>query len=368
MGRNTVLGSLALLLSLSASNAAAQWSSRDYVDEFTDEVSIRTFSPDYVVGIIGIPSTRELYAHFRAEPDETIAPPHTAFDVKLRVDKRVALDLSAYTYANFYDSGYVLLSEAQATVLITDYALGNSVVLRYTVNGHAKTARTSLEGSRGALEQTLHRCSLSDSERVDYDIRVAELEIEALTRELAIKEAEQAAWEAVEAEKAAAAREAAATEREKRERAAREAAELKALRLAEMEAARQERIRAAQEAERAAREAAKLAAVPTAEELTRKRERQHRQLQLRYVAAIKQKVSRNWRIPPGYDNAEFDCTVRIRQGSDGTVLDTVVESCKEGSPALRTSIANAVWASSPLPSTPDRSIFERSIRLYFNPH
>lgn len=137
-----------------------------------------------------------------------------------------------------------MLSEAQATVLITDYALGNSVVLRYTVNGHAKTARTSLEGSRGALEQTLHRCSLSDSERVDYDIRVAELEVEALTRELAIKEAEQAAWEAVEAEKAAAAREAAATEREKRERAAREAAELEALRLAEMEAARQERIRA----------------------------------------------------------------------------------------------------------------------------
>ena len=134
-----------------------------------------------------------------------------------------------------------------------------------------------------------------------------------------------------------------------RERAARRAEQAEAKRLADAEAAR---AAAAAEAEQDRR-------------IALQRQRQLRQLQGRYLTAIRQKIERNWRKPPGA--RDIDCTVLVKQGTDGTVLDVSVESCAGGSAALRNSVANAVWASSPLPAAPDRAIFERQVRFFFRP-
>ena len=90
------------------------------------------------------------------------------------------------------------------------------------------------------------------------------------------------------------------------------------------------------------------------------------QLRNRYFTAIKQKVERNWRIPPGF-SGKVDCIVRAIQSSRGEVNNVFIEQCVDDSDALRKSIIEAVKAASPLPTVPDPRLFDSRLKFYFRP-
>ena len=96
------------------------------------------------------------------------------------------------------------------------------------------------------------------------------------------------------------------------------------------------------------------------------RQRRLAQMRKRYFTAIRQRVERNWRRPSGtYGNV--NCTVSIVQSAAGEVLQVSDVDCNGNNPRLQSSISNAVIASSPLPVAPDRRLFDRRVKFYFNP-
>jgi colicin import membrane protein len=84
-----------------------------------------------------------------------------------------------------------------------------------------------------------------------------------------------------------------------------------------------------------------------------------------YIALIEQKVVRNWNRPPSA-RAGLECSVRVTQTPDGTVLKVQIDQCN-GDEAVRQSIEAAVMRASPLPPPPDPRLFERNLVLVFKP-
>ncbi|HVA54355.1 MAG TPA: cell envelope integrity protein TolA [Gammaproteobacteria bacterium] len=84
-----------------------------------------------------------------------------------------------------------------------------------------------------------------------------------------------------------------------------------------------------------------------------------------WAALITQKIENNWVKPPtAPDNLK--CIVDVQQVPGGTVTNATVGVCN-GDDAVRQSIVNAVYQSSPLPPPPDPSIFDRSLTITFCP-
>ncbi len=84
------------------------------------------------------------------------------------------------------------------------------------------------------------------------------------------------------------------------------------------------------------------------------REEQFAREGMSVMAAIKNKVNDNWVYMPGAVEKGLKCAVRVRLGSNGTVLlANVVKS--SGDAAFDRSVETAVWKSEPLPmpTTPE---------------
>ena len=84
-----------------------------------------------------------------------------------------------------------------------------------------------------------------------------------------------------------------------------------------------------------------------------------------WAALITQKIENNWVKPPtAPDNLK--CTLRVNQVPGGTVTNVQVDICN-GDDAVRQSIVNAVYQSSPLPPPPGPIDFEHELDIKFCP-
>ena len=84
-----------------------------------------------------------------------------------------------------------------------------------------------------------------------------------------------------------------------------------------------------------------------------------------YRTLLIQTIERNWNRPPSA-RAGLECTLYVTQATGGTVLDVKIGPCN-GDQAVRESVANAVYRSSPLPAPRDARAFERRLVMVFKP-
>ena len=84
-----------------------------------------------------------------------------------------------------------------------------------------------------------------------------------------------------------------------------------------------------------------------------------------YRALLVQTIERNWIRPPSA-RAGLECTLYVTQATGGTVLDVKIGECN-GDQAVRESVANAVYRSTPLPAPRDARAFERRLVIVFKP-
>jgi outer membrane biosynthesis protein TonB len=84
-----------------------------------------------------------------------------------------------------------------------------------------------------------------------------------------------------------------------------------------------------------------------------------------YRTLLIQTIERNWNRPPSA-RAGLECTLSVTQATGGTVLDVKIGDCN-GDQAVRESVANAVYRSSPLPAPRDARAFERRLVIVFKP-
>jgi colicin import membrane protein len=84
-----------------------------------------------------------------------------------------------------------------------------------------------------------------------------------------------------------------------------------------------------------------------------------------YRAMLIQTIERNWNKPPSA-RAGLECTLHVTQAPGGTVVDVKIGDCN-GDQAVRESVANAVYRSSPLPAPSDPRAFERRLVMVFKP-
>ena len=84
-----------------------------------------------------------------------------------------------------------------------------------------------------------------------------------------------------------------------------------------------------------------------------------------YRTLLIQTIERNWNRPPSA-RAGLECTLYVTQATGGTVLDVKIGACN-GDQAVRESVANAVYRSSPLPAPRDARAFQRRLVIVFKP-
>ena len=84
-----------------------------------------------------------------------------------------------------------------------------------------------------------------------------------------------------------------------------------------------------------------------------------------YIFQIENKIERSWERPlsarPG-----LDCVVNVVQNVAGEVMSATVQSCN-GDEAVRRSIERAVVQASPLPKPANPALFQRNLRVRFQP-
>ncbi|HWJ05011.1 MAG TPA: cell envelope integrity protein TolA [Steroidobacteraceae bacterium] len=84
-----------------------------------------------------------------------------------------------------------------------------------------------------------------------------------------------------------------------------------------------------------------------------------------YRSLLTQTIERNWNRPPSA-RAGLKCTLYVTQAPGGTVTEVRIGECN-GDEAVRESIANAVYRSSPLPAPRDPRAFQRQLVMNFEP-
>jgi colicin import membrane protein len=84
-----------------------------------------------------------------------------------------------------------------------------------------------------------------------------------------------------------------------------------------------------------------------------------------YRTLLTQTIERNWNKPPSA-RAGLECTLDVTQLAGGVVTDVKVGACN-GDQAVRDSIVNAVYKSSPLPAPRDPRAFARKLVIVFKP-
>jgi colicin import membrane protein len=84
-----------------------------------------------------------------------------------------------------------------------------------------------------------------------------------------------------------------------------------------------------------------------------------------YIALLQQTIERNWIRPPSA-KAGLKCTLYVTQATGGTVIEVTIGECN-GDQAVRESVTNAVYRSSPLPAPRDPRAFDRRLVIVFTP-
>jgi colicin import membrane protein len=84
-----------------------------------------------------------------------------------------------------------------------------------------------------------------------------------------------------------------------------------------------------------------------------------------YRTLLIQTIERNWNKPASA-RAGLVCTLNVTQAPGGTVVDVTIGDCN-GDEAVRQSVVNAVYRSSPLPPPRDSRAFERRLVIVFKP-
>ena len=84
-----------------------------------------------------------------------------------------------------------------------------------------------------------------------------------------------------------------------------------------------------------------------------------------WTTQIKAKIERNWLKPPSA-RPGLDCVLYVTQVPGGEVVSVKLDTCN-GDQAVRESIEAAVYRASPLPPPPDPALFDRTLRMHFNP-
>jgi len=84
-----------------------------------------------------------------------------------------------------------------------------------------------------------------------------------------------------------------------------------------------------------------------------------------WAALITQKIENNW-IKSATAPENLKCILKVQEVPGGTVTNVQVGECN-GDDAVRQSIVNAVYQSSPLPPPPDPSVFDRNLTITFCP-
>jgi colicin import membrane protein len=84
-----------------------------------------------------------------------------------------------------------------------------------------------------------------------------------------------------------------------------------------------------------------------------------------YRTLLIQTIERNWNKPASA-RAGLVCTLNVTQAPGGTVTNVTIGDCN-GDEAVRQSVINAVYRSSPLPPPRDARAFERRLVIVFKP-
>jgi len=107
----------------------------------------------------------------------------------------------------------------------------------------------------------------------------------------------------------------------------------------------------------------------TAEEQFQKaaRQRQLNTMLSQYIGAISNKIQSRWRKPAVVENQNVYCIVYVEQALGGYIQTVDVRKCVGGDEQLRKSVEEAVWKSDPLPSPPDAELFQRELKITFEP-
>jgi colicin import membrane protein len=162
--------------------------------------------------------------------------------------------------------------------------------------------------------------------------------------------------------------------------AAQQRADAEAQRKAAADAERQEEAEAKAAAEQAARqqqekeEAARVAKLKAEREAALRRELALEEegeavaqsgVVDEYRALLVQTIERNWNRPPTA-KAGLECTLYVTQATGGTVIDVKIGDCNADD-AVRESVTNAVYRSSPLPAPRDSRAFQRQLVIVFKP-
>lgn len=85
----------------------------------------------------------------------------------------------------------------------------------------------------------------------------------------------------------------------------------------------------------------------------------------RYHRLIQQKIQRNWRQPVKAGNMPR-CEVNVIQGPGGVILDVTFGKCP-GTREYRLSVEAAVLKSDPLPTPAEQGLFDRNLKIFFEP-
>lgn len=107
----------------------------------------------------------------------------------------------------------------------------------------------------------------------------------------------------------------------------------------------------------------------TAEEQFQKaaRQRQLNTMLSQYIGAISNRIQSRWRKPAVMENQNVYCIVYVEQALGGYIQTVDVRKCIGGDEQLRKSVEEAVWKSDPLPSPPDAELFQRELKITFEP-
>ncbi len=90
------------------------------------------------------------------------------------------------------------------------------------------------------------------------------------------------------------------------------------------------------------------------------------ELQVRYVAAIRQSIETNWLRPASAAN--LDCELVVLQQPGGEVVHTRFDASCDADKATLTSLKAAVQRASPLPYAGFEAVFQPEIHLRFQYH
>jgi len=155
-----------------------------------------------------------------------------------------------------------------------------------------------------------------------------------------------------------------AEERRQREEAEleRQRQEAERKRLEDIERQRQENERKRREAEDA--EQMRQFEVEVAEEQRRLDAMSSGELD-RYIFAITRRIQQAW-VPPASAAPGLKCVVQVRQVPGGQVVGVTITSCN-GDAAVQRSIEAAVYRASPLPEPDNPALFDRNLRITFEP-